>query len=365
MAPPSVYLDCNATMPVLPAAVEAVTQALGVVGNPSSVHAAGRRARALVEDARDAVADLAGALPRDVIFTSGGTEALALALHGLAGEGPRLVSAVEHPCVLAAAGDGVRIPVDADGLVVVPALERLLEEVRPACVAVQAANNETGVLQPLAAIAERVRTAGVPLIVDAVQAAGKLDVTALPGDALAVSAHKIGGPQGVGALILRGGRLRAPLVGGGGQERGWRGGTQNTPGIAGFGAAARRAAELDVEGLRALRDLLEAEIVALAPGAVVFGQGVPRLPNTTCVRLPGIDQQRQLMALDLAGVAVSAGSACSSGKVEPSHVLTAMGVPESAAREAIRISLGWATTRADIDAFLAAWAPMAVRTSVP
>lgn len=348
-------------MPVLPAAAEAVAQALAVVGNPSSVHGAGRRARALIEDAREAVADLAGARPQDVLFTSGGTEALALALHGLAGPGPRLVSAVEHPCVLAAAGEGPRIPVDGAGRVDLAALERLLAEVAPAVVAVQAANSETGVLQPLDAVAALTGAAGVPLVVDAVQAAGKMDLTALPGQALAVSAHKIGGPQGVGALVLTGGRLSRPLIAGGGQERGWRGGTQNTPGIAGFGAAVRGAASWDVAALRALRDTLEAEIRSLAPAATIHGAEAPRLPNTTCVRLPGIDQQRQVMALDLAGVAVSAGSACSSGKVEPSHVLTAMGVPEAAARQAIRLSLGWTSTRADIDAFLTAWAPMAER----
>lgn len=361
----SAYLDCNATMPLRPAAAEAVVQALAVVGNPSSVHAFGRRARALVEDAREAVAALAGARPADVVFTSGGTEALALALRGLAGDGPRLVSAVEHACVLAEAGDGPRLPVDTDGVVDLAALERLLAEARPAVVAVQAANNETGVLQPLAEVHRLTRAAGVPLVVDAVQAAGKVDLTALPGEALALSAHKLGGPQGVGALVLPGGRVLPPLIRGGGQERGLRGGTQNTPGIAGFGAAARLAAELDGAATRALRDRLEAEIRALAPSAEIFGAAVDRLPNTTCVRLPGIDQQRQLMALDLAGVAVSAGSACSSGKVAPSHVLRAMGRSEAVAREAIRVSLGWASTEDDVAAFLRAWAPMAARAESP
>lgn len=355
----AVYLDCNASMPVLPAAVDAVVQALGTAGNPSSVHAYGRRVRALVEDARDSVAALAGGRPKDVTFTSGGTEALALALHGMAPPGPRLVSAVEHPCVLAAAGEGPRIPVDGAGLIDLAALERLLAEVRPAVVAVQMANNETGVLQPMAEVARLVRHSGVPLVVDAVQAAGKVDLTGLEADAIALSAHKIGGPQGAGALVMRGLRAPLPLIRGGGQERGIRGGTHNAPGIAGFGAAARVAAGLDVAPMRALRDGLEAEIARLAPGAVIHGAQAPRLPNTTSVGLPGVDQQRQLMALDLAGVAVSAGSACSSGKVAPSHVLVAMGVGEATAREAIRVSLGWPTTAADTAAFLAAWATLA------
>jgi cysteine desulfurase len=232
-------------------------------------------------------------------------------------------------------------------------------------VAVQMANNETGVLQPLAEVAARTRRAGVPLVVDAVQAAGKIDLTGIEAEAVALSAHKFGGPQGVGALVLRGRRRLAPLIAGGGQERGLRGGTPNVPGIAGFGAAATEAGHLETAAMAALRDRLEGGIAALAPAAEVFGRRAPRLPNTTCLRLPGVGQQRQVMALDLAGVAVSAGAACSSGKVTPSHVLRAMGVGETAAREAIRVSLGWATTAADIDAFLSAWAPLAGRAAGP
>lgn len=357
-----VYLDNNASTAMLPAAVEAVAQTLAEVGNPSSVHAFGRRARSRLEDAREAVARLVGARPEQVIFTSGGTEAAVLALHGLPA-GPRLVSAVEHPCVLEAAPEAERIPVTVDGVVDVGWLAaRLQRAPAPAVVAVMFANNETGVLQPVAEVAALARAAGALTFCDAVQGPGKVtvDMETLGVDALSLSAHKIGGPQGVGALVVREAGPLAPLVRGGGQERGKRGGTPNLPGIAGFGAAARAIAAGEcVSCLSDLRARLEDGIRRVAPQAVLWGAGASRLPNTTCVGLPGVDQQRQLMALDLAGVAVSAGSACSSGKVAPSHVLQAMGASETQAREAIRVSLGWRNTAADVDRFLEAWTPLA------
>lgn len=359
----SVYLDYNATAPVHPAAADAMIDALRTVGNPSSVHAFGRRARARVEDAREAVATLIGASSDSLLFTSGGTESVALALRGLPG-GRRFVSAVEHACVLSAAGpDAGLLPVDGQGRLDLAALEADLAAAGEApVVAVQLANNETGVLQPVAEAARLVHAVGGILICDAVQGPGKVavDMRELGVDAMALSAHKMGGPQGVGALVLRPGLSPAPLIGGGGQERGLRGGTLNVPGISGFGAAARAVQAAGVApGMGALRDALEAKILGHVPGAVIFSRDADRLPNTTCVALAGLEQQRQIMALDLSGIAVSAGSACSSGKIEPSHVLRAMGVDAALARCAIRISLGQGTTLDEIECFLTAWVPMA------
>ncbi|MFA7431709.1 MAG: aminotransferase class V-fold PLP-dependent enzyme [Rhodospirillaceae bacterium] len=349
-----VYLDYNATAPVLPAAAAAVAEAMRLGGNPSSVHGFGRAARALVEDAREAVARLVSARPDQVTFTSGGTEAVALGLHPFRG-GTALVSAIEHPCVFEALPDAERIPVMADGVVNLDWLaDRLTRAPRPAVVAVMLANNETGVIQPIAEVAALARAAGAVVFCDAVQGAGKIAVNlaALGVDLLALSAHKMGGPQGVGALIARAPDAVQALVRGGGQERGRRGGTHNTPGIAGFGAAAA-APTLNVG---ALRDRMEAALLRVAPCATIWGRAAPRLPNTICVGLPGVDQQRQVMALDLAGVAISAGSACSSGKLAPSHVLTAMGATPEEARQAVRISLGWCSTGEDIDRFVETWA---------
>lgn len=352
------YLDYNATAPVLPAAVEAVAATLGEVGNPSSVHGFGRRARARLEDSREAVARLVGARPDQVIFTSGGTEAAALGLHAFR-SGPAVVSAIEHSCVLEALPDAERCPVTPDGVVDLAWLAaRLEQEPRPAVVAVMLANNETGVIQPVAEIAALARAAGAAVFCDAVQGPGKIavDLESLGVDGLALSAHKLGGPQGVGALVVRAPQAVEAIVRGGGQERGRRGGTQNLPGIAGFGAAARAIAAGEcVSCLTELRDRLESGIRAAAPQAVIWGQGAERLPNTTCVGLPGVNQQRQIMALDLAGVAVSAGSACSSGKLAPSHVLTAMGATAEQARQAIRVSIGWRTSTDDVDRFLKEW----------
>jgi cysteine desulfurase len=327
-----IYLDHNATTPIRPEAAAAVAAALALCGNPSSVHAAGRAARRVLETARAQVAALVAAAPADLVFTSGGTEANNLALRSW--NGPVVVSAIEHDSVRVAVPHAILAPVTGEGVVDPDGLAALLPE--KALVSVMLANNETGVVQPVAAIAERVHAKGGVLHVDAVQAAAKiaLDMRALGADLMTLSAHKLGGPMGVGALV---GRADA--------------GTENLPGIAGFGAAA--AAPHDFARLAPLRDRLEA---ALAGEAVFFGQRAPRLPTTSCLALPGVPAETQVIA------AVSAGAACSSGKVRPSHVLGAMGVAPDLAGSAIRVSLGWTTTEADIDAFLAAWRQMRTRS---
>ena len=364
-----VYLDYNATAPVRPEAAAAVADALAATGNPSSVHRFGRAARKRVEDAREQVAALIGAAPGEIVFTGGGTEANALALAG-AGRRRVLVSAIEHDSVLAAAAAldpaAPRIPAKRDGTVDLEALDRLLaSRGAETIVSVMLANNETGAIQPVAEIAKRARAAGALVHCDAIQAAGKIpvDMRALGADLVSLSAHKLGGPQGAGALYVAERVALAPLLRGGGQERGRRAGTENVPGIAGFGAAAAAARRDLADGARvaALRDSLEAAVRARSNGAGIAGAESPRLPNTSCIVLPGVASETQVMALDLAGVAVSAGSACSSGKVKPSHVLAAMGLPADEAGAAIRVSLGWATTASDIERFAAAWSAMAAR----
>ena len=360
------YLDANATEPLRPEARAAVLAALDTPGNPSSVHAAGRAARRLLEDAREAIAHCFGARPADLVFTSGGTEADALALHAL-GAGRRLIiGATEHDAVRRAAPAATVLPVDGQGVADLEALRRRLAEAGPALVCLMLANNETGTLQPVAAAAALCHAAGALLFVDAAQAAGRIgvDFSALGADALALSAHKLGGPAGAGALLLAPALSAglAPLIAGGGQERGRRGGTPALPAIAGFAAAALAARNADAAGLAALRDAAEAG--AVAAGAVVLGAGAPRLPNTTCLALPGVRADTQVIALDLAGVQVSAGAACASGKVARSHVLHAMGAGPLAG-EAIRVSLPWNARPDDVQAFLAAYGAMARRVSRP
>jgi cysteine desulfurase len=365
------YLDWNATAPLRPQAREAVVAALDVLGNPSSVHAEGRAARRLIDEARRHVATLVGAEPADVVFTSGGTEANAMALCPTSGADALLVSDIEHPSVLAggrfAAEKIAFVPVSADGVVDLTGLERqlavLAREGRRGLVSLMHANNETGVVQPVAEAAAIVHAAGGLLHVDAVQTAGRIpcDIKALGADLLTISGHKLGGPKGVGALVRRSGvDWPAPLIKGGGQERGIRAGTENVAAVAGFGAAAA-AEDLAAEGRRlaALRDHLETELTAASPQTVVFGTGVARLPNTTLFALPGVKAETAVIGLDLAGVAVSSGAACSSGKVAASHVLAAMGVPGPLARGAVRVSLGYSTQEADIERFLAAWRTLA------
>ncbi len=361
------YLDANATEPLRPEARRAVVVALDLSGNPSSVHAAGRAARRALEDAREALAARFGAEPADVVLTAGGTEANALALAGL-GRGRRvLVGATEHAAVLAAAGPGAEtVPVRPDGTADLDALAALLAEGGPpALVCLMAANNETGVLHPLAEAAALCRAHGGLLHVDAVQAAGRVALDPGLADSVALSGHKLGGPAGAGALILRSGLHLPALVAGGGQERGRRGGTEPLPAIAGFAAAAvaAGAGPGEAERLAALRGRLEAGVLAAAPEALVAGAGAPRLPNTSCILLPGVPAEAQVIALDLAGVRVSAGAACSSGKVARSHVLSAMGLGPAAAGCAIRVSLPWNAPEDAPERFLSAWSVMRDRLS--
>lgn len=367
-----IYLDWNATAPLRPQARGAMAQALAAVGNPSSVHAEGRAARALIEDAREKVAALVGAAPRDVVFTSGGTEANATALTPrAAGNGPvidrLLVSAIEHPSVLAGgrfpAPAVERLPVEKSGAIDLTALERRLAALPGgALVSLMLANNETGVIQPVAEAARLVHAGGGFLHMDAVQAAGRIpiDINEMGADFLTLSGHKIGAPKGVGALIRRADAppIGDPLLKGGGQERGARAGTENVPGIAGFGAAAAAARDgLSSEPRRmaALRDRLESGLKAASPEIVIFGADQKRLPNTTLCAMPGMKAETAIIAFDLEGFALSSGAACSSGKVQPSHVLAAMGVPPALSRAALRISLGPSTAESEIDRFVRAW----------
>ncbi len=359
----AVYLDHNATAPVRPAAAEAAAEAMRAVGNAASVHRFGRDARRRVETAREQVAGLIGAEPAQVVFTGGGTEANNTVLSAHAGERV-LVSAVEHDSVRRVLPHAEALPVDAAGRVDLDGLRAALARPpRPGLVSVMRANNETGVIQPVAEIAELAHAYGARVHCDAVQAAGKipLDVPALGVDLLTLSAHKLGGPQGAGALVIADAAPVPAYLRGGGQERGYRAGTENVPAIAGFGAAAAGAAEdgAHMAALARWRDRMEAEAGARVPDMVVHGAEAPRLPNTSCLGLPGMAAETQLMKLDLAGVAVSAGSACSSGKVHDSHVLTAMGVAEPGA--AIRVSLGWNTREWELDRFLDVWCDLARR----
>jgi cysteine desulfurase len=380
-----IYLDWNATAALRPAARAAMLAALDQVGNPSSVHAEGRAARHLVETAREQVAALVGAAPGNVIFTSGGTEANTLALtrfiDGAGGRGRLnrlLVSAIEHPSVRGGGRfprDAIEeIPVTSAGIVDLAWLAARLKELYRAgersLVSIMHANNETGVVQPIAAAADLVGATDSLLHVDAVQTAGRIpcDIKALGANLLTLSGHKLGGPQGTGALVKGSERMHLddPLIRGGGQERGNRAGTENVAAIAGLGAAARTAAEAlaaDVARIAALRERLEAGLLAAAEGTVIFGQDAERLPNTTLFAAPGHKAETAIMALDLEGIAASSGSACSSGKVAASHVVRAMGAAPELAAGAVRLSLGWATTEADIEGFLTAWRKLVSRLS--
>jgi cysteine desulfurase len=372
--PDRIYLDWNATTPLRREAREAMAAAWDLQGNPSSVHAEGRQARRLVEDARASISGAVGALPRNVIFTSGGTEANALALTPGVRRGSGLpvkrlaVSAIEHASVLA----GGRFPTDAIGTIAVTRsgvvdLDRLratLEGGSPALVSVMLANNETGAVQPVEEAAEIVHAAGGLLHVDSIQAFGKIpfDINKMKADLVTLSAHKIGGPKGVGAVVLADGLVGfEPQLRGGGQELGRRAGTENVAGIAGFGAAAKAAMaalESDAICLEGLRNRLESGLRQTS-GAIVFSDDARRLPNTTLFTVPGLRAETAVIGFDLAGIAVSSGSACSSGKVQPSHVLEAMGFGPELAQGAVRLSLGWSTSEADIDRCLEAWRKLA------
>lgn len=354
-------LDANATEPLRPEARAAVLAALDLPGNPSSVHAEGRAARRVLEESRAAIAARFAARAQDVVFTAGGTEANALAIRGLSAGRRVLVGATEHPAVLRAAPDAAVLAVLPDGTIDLAALDAALAEGGPALVCLMVANNETGVLHPIEAAAELCRRRGALLHVDAVQAAGRVRLP--PGaDSLALSAHKMGGPKGAGALLLRPGLDPAPIFAGGGQERGRRGGTEPLPAIAGFAAAAIAATDQAAARLAAIRDAIEARIAALAPEARFPGQSAPRLPNTASILLPGAAAETQVIALDLAGVRVSAGAACSSGKVGASHVLAAMGLGAEAGC-AIRVSLPWNAPEDTAERFVAAWAAMRARVT--
>jgi len=365
------YLDHNATSPLRPEAREAMMAALQLPGNASSIHAEGRAARDLVEEARETISAQIGCEPRQLIFTSGGTEANVMALSPawLPGDRPKklFVSAIEHASVLQggqfAAGDVEVLPVLADGVMDLEAAEQAFEAWHdetggaPFLASLMLANNETGVVQPFRAFADLAHAFGGHVHADAVQAFGKLSMNSatLGADLLTLSAHKIGGPKGVGALaVLRDNLPIAALLRGGGQEFGYRAGTENIVAIAGFGATPHMT-DTDRRRIAALRDRLETEARAVAPDLTIFSQDIERLPNTSACGVPGMDSETILIGLDLAGVAVSAGSACSSGKVERSHVLDAMGVLPETGAAAIRVSLGWNTTDEDIGQFIAAW----------
>lgn len=360
------YLDHNAGSPPRPQAVEAACRAMEGAGNPSSPHAAGRAARRAIETARETVAQLVGAQPEAVIFTSGGTEANALALCG-SGRPRLLVSAIEHASIAFARDDAEIIPVDADGILDLEALDRLLgADRRPALVSVMAANNETGILQPVSDIAHIAHRHGALFHCDAAQAAGRLPLSlaAQGADLFSLSAHKLGGLAGTGALVLADPDLPlAPFLLGGGQERRRRGGTENLAGIAAFGTAAIAALdELNgnvISVMRDMRDRIEAEILSRVPGVRIIGAASPRLANTSCLALAGLRGHIQVMALDLGGVMVGSGAACSSGAVAASRVLKAMGLADTLAGSAIRVSLGWDSRPEDGERFVEAWCALA------
>jgi cysteine desulfurase len=379
---PLLYLDHAAITPVRPEAKAAVLAALDVFGNPSSVHAAGRAARDLLDRARAQVAAALGSQASEIVFTSGASESAALAVRGVLGAAPAgrddvVVTAVEHPCVLGLAealrAEGRRVtvlPVDGRGLPD-PDLARSAVTSRTALVCAMMANNETGVLLPVRELAATARERGALFFTDAVQAVGKVevDVRTLGADLVALTGQKFGGPRGAGALWVKSGLRLAPLLGGT-QERGRRAGTENLPGLAGLGAAIQAATACrDADGprLAALRARLEAGLVAAIPGARVNGAGAPRLPNVLSITLPGVDAEALLMALDLEGLCASAGSACHSGSTKPSSVLSAMGLSMADARATLRLSLGWTSTEAEVDGALELIPPLAarVRAEVP
>ncbi|MBK8176869.1 MAG: cysteine desulfurase [Rhodospirillales bacterium] len=361
-----IYLDHNATTPLRCEAAVAMRAAMEMLGNPSSVHRHGRNARRLIEDARATIAGSVGAEPADVVFTSGGTESNALALCA-SGRRRLVVTAIEHASVLSAGDSPVIVPVDDDGIVDLVALDAILaESTEPAVVSVMLANNETGAVQPVAAVGDIAHRYGALFHCDAAQAAGKIaiDMRVMGIDLLSWSAHKLGGPAGIGALAIAPGIPVAAMLRGGGQERGRRAGSENLIGIVGFAAATETAAgSQDDARLAGLREAIERRIRGVCPSSRVFAQGVPRLPNTTCLTMPGVPAETQVIAFDLAGISVSAGAACASGKVGASHVLRAMGVGEDLARSALRVSTGWTTVADDVDRFCQVWTSIYAQVS--
>lgn len=361
-----VYLDYNATAPMRAEILSLVTQVMGQVGNASSAHNFGRTARKYVEDARAQVAALCATNPEQVIFTSGATESINTVLSGFRDKRV-LISAIEHSAVLAAAPHAEKIPVTADGVIDMGAYEKILNDGEaPALVSIMLVNSETGVIQPVAKMAKIAHAKGALFHTDAVQGAGRIDISMdkLGVDFISLSAHKMAGPQGVGAITTRE-KIELPkFMLGGGQEKNCRAGTHNTAGIAGMGLAAEIALKnipLYAE-IQKLRDYLETEIRKITNKAIIYGGNAPRVGNTSDIGLPELPAQTQMIAMDLEDIAVSSGSACSSGAFKPSHVLTAMGASDDEAKCALRISLGYATTAADIDRFLEAWGNMVQRT---
>lgn len=360
-----VFLDYNATAPLRPEAREEMLRAMDAPHNASSVHTLGRAAHKIVEEAREKVARLVNAPPAQVIFNSGATEGNNTILKFFANE-RILVSAIEHPSALEVAPNAEKIPVTTEGIVDLNALEKLLKEKRTALVSVMLANNETGTIQPVAAISALAKKHGALFHCDAAQAAGKIpvDIAALGIDFLTLSAHKMGGPQGVGALVLGLCGITPILLEGGGQEKRARAGTLNTAGIAGFGAAAEAALNAlpaSLQTQKNMRDRLELGLHKINPSILIHSETAPRLPNTTLFSAPGAKSETLLIALDLEGICVSNGSACSSGSVKGSHVLKAMGLDEKEIGGTLRVSTGWATTENDIEKFLAAWEKISAR----
>lgn len=366
-----IYLDYNATAPLMPAPKAALVGALDLL-NASSVHGFGRAARRAVSHARDVLAVYLSVKPAQIIFTSGATEALVTALRGVRANS-YIISAVEHEAVRATAPDALIVPVDANGILDLAQLEEVLKSAAaPALVAVQFVNNETGVIQPVADIIRLVQQYHALTLIDAVQAVGRIDLSPmLQADMMVVAAHKMGGPRGAAALVVREGLSITPLITGGGQEERRRAGTENVAAIAGFGAAIENISESlnKQKQLGEWREAMETEIAAALPSVKFFGQpgltkdGPPRISNTSMFALPGVTASTQLMNLDLAGIAVSSGAACASGKVAPSHVLMAMGAVKEIAESAIRVSSGWATTEEDFKVFTKNYIEMARRLS--
>jgi len=354
------YMDANATEPLRPEARDAALRAMETLGNPSSIHQSGRAARRILEDSRESLAHQFNARPQEIVFTSGATEANALAIHALGAGRPILIGATEHDAIRAAAPAAIEIPVHTNGTFNAEALEDLLQTHPRALVCLMAANNETGVLHDIAAAAKLCAAHGAILHVDAVQAAGRArqDWLAVGAASFAISGHKAGGPMGAGALILAPAHAEhtTPFIKGGGQERGWRGGTPSLPAIAGMAAAL--ATPCSAVNIAAQRNEIAAFCANL--GAIVIGRDAPRLPNTICLAFPGIRAETQLIALDMAGIAVSAGAACSSGKLAASHVLSAMGV-SALANQAIRVSLPWNAPPDAAEIFTRAYQTMATR----
>ena len=359
----SVYLDYNATAPLRSCAAAIMHEAFSLLGNASSTHSHGRAVRQKIEQARHSIASYFQRPAADLLFTSGATEANNLVLKGF--NGTVITSSIEHDSVLRARADALICPVTATGIVDLCQLESLISTCnKPLLISIMAANNETGVIQPLDEIANLSRQYGALLHVDAVQAVGKLSISwaTLGCDFISLSAHKIGGPAGVGALIIRNTVPLKALQVGGGQERSYRAGTENLLGIFGFAAAMNDCVNDNWDKIGVLRDQLEHRLLSLGCGVEIYGAQAPRLANTSNILMPGVKNNLQVMDFDLKGISLSAGSACSSGKVKTSHVLKAMGITTPDIDQSIRVSLGCQTTQADIDYFLTCWTNLYQRT---